>query len=398
MLPNELTAERFDAYPSEARALAVRELPLMRQLPLSYLPLLLREVIDYDWKFPAERKEIDDQFSYLGAMSRQQLAARMLAFVQIKMSPALGKIDWVNDPIRFSEELSKHLWETHQMDHFRQASIAFIHGLHVARPAKPLPLARLAMVIIGEDVQTTNYPLFRKLRRQGTHFTNVLPANGRKALFQALQERASAHPIPYAHWHIDGGNVRTSRADIAAVSYEALLPVRDKLLSKMVNIMSGGSGPELLRTKLALMRPGEFGLPDQGDAQILSRFQLSLLTEGSGTQIFSTTFVMWAAREALRRAQPLTVLAHYTPRQRDAIIQAPTGKPPVTDPQSSLIDADIGAYYTWIDQQRLSGAAQSGFLAWFEAHKQAVAIGPKWKPGTTESGSVGLADVVKELA
>ncbi|MGH9653878.1 MAG: hypothetical protein ACRD6B_10505 [Bryobacteraceae bacterium] len=397
MLPNELTAEQFEAYPSEARGLAVRELPLMRQLPLSYLPLLLREVIDYDWKFPAERKEIADQFSYLGAMNRQQLTATMQAFAQIKMSAALEKIDWVNDPIRFSEEYSKHLWETHQMDAFRQASIGFIHNLHAARPAKPLPLARLGMVIIGEDVQTTKYPLFRQLRRQGTHFTNVLPANGRKALFAALEKRASTHPIPYAHWHIDGGDLRPSHAAITGVSYQALLPVRDKVLSKMVSIMSGGSGPELLRTKLALMRPSEFGLPDKGDARILSRFQLTLLTEGSGTQIFSTTFVMWAAREALRRAQPLTVLAHYTPRQRDAIIRAPTGKPPVTDPQASLIDADMGAYYTWIDQQRLSGAAQSGFLAWFEAHKQAVAIGPKCKPGTTQSSTITLAEVLTQL-
>lgn len=397
MLPNELTAQQFKAYPPEARGLAVRELPLIRQLPLSYLPLLLREVIGYDWKFPAERKEIDDQFSYLGAMNSQQLANTMQAFAKINLSPALAKIDWVNDPIRFSEEFSKHLWETHQMDDFRQASIAFIHGVHAARPSKPLPLSRLGMVVIGEDVQTTKYPLFRKLRRQGTHFTNVLPANGRKALFAALEERAGAYPIPYAHWHIDGGKVSAPHAGITAVSYQDLLPVRDRLLSKMVDIMSGGSGPELLRTKLALMRPSEFGLPDKGDAQVLSRFQLSLLTEGSGTQIFSTTFVQWAAREALRRAQPLTVLAHYTPRQRDAVIRAPDGKPPVTDPQASLIDADMGAYYIWIDQQRLSDAARSGFLAWFEAHNQAVAIGPKWKAGTTQSSGMPLADIIKEL-
>lgn len=397
MLPNELTAEQFKPYPPEARLLAVRELQLIRQLPLSYLPLLLREVIGYDWKFPAERKEIDDQFSYLGAMSPRLLAATMQTFAQIKLSPALSKIDWVNDPIRFSEEFSKHLWETHQMDAFRQASIAFIHGVHAARPPKPLPLPRLGMVIIGQDVRTTNYPLFRKLRRRGTHFTNLLPANGRKALFAVLDKRASAHPIPYAHWHIDGGNIRPSNSAITGVSYQALLPVRDKLLSKMVNIMSGGSGPELLRTKLALMRPGEFGLPDKGDAQILSRFQLSLLTEGSGTQIFSTTFVQWAAREALRRAQPLTLLAHYTPRQRDAVIRAPDGKPPVTDPQASLVDADMGAYYIWIDQQRLSEANRSGFLAWFEAHNQAVVIGPNWKAGATDSSRVGLPGIVNQL-
>lgn len=397
MLPDELTSQKFQAYPPEARQLAVRELPLMRQLPLSYLPLLLRELIVYDWKFPAERKEIDNQFSYLGAMSTAQLAAAMRPFSSIRLSAALEQLDWVNDPSRFSEEFSKLLWETHQMDHFREASIEFIHALNASRPAETLPAARLGIVIMGEDVRTTKYPLFVKLRRHGTHFTNVAPENGRKLLFAALERRASAHRIPYAHWHIDGGGAGPAHPDIVHVSYSALLPVRDRLLTFMVRTMASGAGPELLRTKLFSMRPSEVGLPDQDDAAVLSRFQLSLLTEGSGTQIFSTTFVQWAAREALRRAQPLTVLAHYTPRQRDAVIRAPNGETPATDPEASLIDADMGAFYIWIDQQRLSGADQAGFLAWFEGHNEAVAIGPKFKPGTTESGRLTLDSILQSL-
>ena len=49
---------------------------------------------------------------------------------------------------------------------------------------------------------------------------------------------------------------------------------------------------------------------------MIDRFQVKLLTEGSGTQIFSTTFAQWTAREALRRAQPLTMLVRFAPRQR----------------------------------------------------------------------------------
>lgn len=398
MLPNELTAQQFQAYPPEARSIAVRELPLMRQLPLSYLPLLLRELILYDWKFPAERKEIDGQFSYLGSMSAAQLATAMRPFFAIKLSPALAQLDWVNDPIRFSEEFSKHLWETHQMDHFREASIEFIHRAHAAQPAERLPLPRLGMVILGEDVKTTQYPLFRKLRRRGVHFTNVHPQNGREILFAELEKRASAHAIPYAHWHIDGGNAGPGHPAITRVSYSALLPIRDRLLTMMVRTMANGSGPEMLRTKLALMNPSEVGMPDKNDAGILSRFQLSLLTEGSGTQIFSTTFVQWAAREALRRAQPLTLLAHYTPRQRDAVIRAPGPEPLPTDPEASLIDADMGAFYIWIDQQRLTGAEQSGFVAWFEGHNQAVAIGPTLKAGTAVDTGITLSDILDKVA
>ncbi len=113
---------------------------------------------------------------------------------------------------------------------------------------------------------------------------------------------------------------------------------------------------------------------------MLNRFELSLLTEGSGTQVFATTFVQWAAREALRRAQPLTLLARFGPRQRENpmnVLLNEAQRRPELDPQGSLVDADMGAYYTWLNQQRLSGAEKATFLVWFEDHREALAIGPR---------------------
>ena len=86
---------------------------------------------------------------------------------------------------------------------------------------------------------------------------------------------------------------------------------------------------------------------------------MKLLTEGSGTQIFSTSFVQWTAREALRRAQPLTLLVRFAPRQRQKPMNqllSPSQGPVELDPLGSLLDADMGAYYNWINQQRLPGS------------------------------------------
>jgi hypothetical protein len=74
MLPNQLVPESFRGYPAEAKRLAASHITLLRRLPLSFLPLLLRELILYDWKFPAERREIDRQFPYLRSLSPEQLA------------------------------------------------------------------------------------------------------------------------------------------------------------------------------------------------------------------------------------------------------------------------------------------------------------------------------------
>ena len=138
----------------------------------------------------------------------------------------------------------------------------------------------------------------------------------------------------------------------------------------------------------------------ENGSPVLSRFELSLLTEGSGTQIFSTTFVQWAAREALRRAQPVTLLARYGLRQRERpmneLLVEAKNKPEL-DPQGSVIDADIGAYYTWLNQQRLAGADQSSFLAWFETGTEAIAIGPKFKRAAVSDAPVKLAEIVNKI-
>jgi hypothetical protein len=129
----------------------------------------------------------------------------------------------------------------------------------------------------------------------------------------------------------------------------------------------------------------------------MERFQLKVLTEGSGTQIFATTFAQWTAREALRRAQPLTLLVRFAPRQRQKPMNemiSDSTKPVELDPVGSLIDGDFGAYYNWLNQQRLPGAEQSRFLVWFEGHSEAVAIGPSWPRGTQSNAVADMKQLL----
>lgn len=177
--------------------------------------------------------------------------------------------------------------------------------------------------------------------------------------------------------------------DVTYVSNAALLPVRDGLLKKSSDVMAPGGGrPELLRSQLQRMRPEDDSFLPGRDAA-LSRFEFTLLTAGSGTQIFRPTFVQWAAREALRREPPETLLARYAPRKRDAQIGVGTS---AIDPGGSLVDGEMGAYYTWINQQRLAGAEQSRFVVWYEAHKQAVVIGPSLRAGSEQSAATTRID------
>jgi len=402
MAPGELKADQFSGYPPQARQLALSHIALFEGLPLAFLPLLLRELIAYDWRFPAERREMDNQLAYLGALSAQQLANDMAPFATLHLSAELERLDWVAAPAQFSEQLTAHLWATHQIDAFRAAAIDYVHKVNASAAAPPLPVRRFTVAVIGAGVDRDRYPLFRKLRPQGVYFTNVNPKNGWNILMDAVTARAAAHPLPFAHWYIDGAADQPSSAGLTCVSYDALKSVRLALVNKMRAVMQpGGGGPEVLRSMLARMRPEDLGLAGTGEAAVLTRFQISILTEGSGTQLFSTTFVQWSAREALRRAQPLTLLARFAPRQREQSMKellAGMQQQPLPDPEGSLIDADMGAFYTWINQQRLSGAEQSAFLVWFENHSQALAISPALGRGKTDATAIDLRELTRQLA
>jgi hypothetical protein len=322
----------------------------------------------------------------------------MSAFAQLKLTRELEQIDWVNSPGRFSEQLSAHLWATHQIDTFRNAAVAYMNQVSASSPDPPLPTHRLGISIIGQGVQTTDYRLFKKLRPHGVYFTQVKHANGVEVLLDAARARAEAHPVPYGHWYVDGGRALPASARITQISYESLSAPRAVLQSRMQKTYQAAVfDPEAFRTMLAQIKPEEAGMPDD----VLNRFKLSLLTEGSGTQVFSTIFVQWAAREALRRAQPLTLVTRFAPRQREKQMNellAEQQHAPDVDPQGSLIDADMGAYYTWLNQQRLAGDDKSTFLAWFEDHGEAIAIAPKLERGSTSNTPIDLTDLIGRIA
>lgn len=397
MLPRDLKPEQFSSYPPEAKKLAVDHLVLLQQLPLSFLPNLLREVIEYDYKFPVERQDLNQEIAKLASLSPAEMQDWFRPFRELSLSAQLEHLNWPTQPAQFVEQLSAYLWSTHQLDAFRKAAKEYGERIRTVRSSAPLPVPRLGVAIIGQGLDTYDGLLFRKLREHGTYFSHINPDHGVEQLLNAVSNRAKTCPVPYGHWYVEGGQSREQGSTVTCVSYQGLASVRAALLRKVqAEIQRPGMGPEELRTNLAALQPADVGLNQSGDG-VLNHFQLKLLTEGSGTQIFSTTFVQWTAREALRRAQPLTLLARFGPRQRQRPMNELFSKmDSASEPDllGSLIDADMGAYYNWINQQRLRGAAQSTFIAWFEGSSQAIAIGPSFARGASSTSPASLKELI----
>jgi hypothetical protein len=398
----ELKPGRFKNYPPEGRRLAIEYVALLQELPVSFVSLLLREIIVYDWNFPVERAYVQQQLGYLASLAIEERQDVMSGFARLRLSAELERFDWVSSPAEFSNLLSAHLWATHQIDAMRAAALDYGRKVDAAKPPERLPIPRLGIVVIGRGVAATSYPLFRKLRNQGVFFQQIRPEGGLRILLDTFAARATAHPLPFGHWYIDGAaSEPVSCPELTLVSFSSLAPQRAAVLKNMENIIQSGSGgPEVLHGSMLQLRPEQIGLNGTGGEAVLNHFQTEVLAQGSGTQVFSTSFVQWTAREALRRAQPVSLLVRFAPRQRERslndLIASPQQKP-VLDHEGSLIDADMGAYLTWVNQQRLSGAGQASFLVWWEDHQLAVAIGPGLPRGTESSSPLDMREILNQV-
>ena len=397
MLPAELTAQSFSAYPPQAKKMAERHLETLRTVPLPLLAAILHEMITLDWRFPAEREALEAQCSYLGSLSADARVHLLREFAGIALPPQIVRRDWVNDPQQFLEEMTAQLWASHQMDTFHAAANKYAETIRIGGPDPPPATSRLAVVILNEDLRKPRYPLFRKLRPHGVYFSQVSSEGGLMAIADCMSSRAAKHPSEFNHWFIDGGvSPQTNNSALSCVSWGGSSSMRDAILQQMQAIIeSGTGGPELLRTRMAEWAPSF------ANDSVLERFTRSIYAEGSGTQIFSTVFAEWAARESLRRAKPLTLAVRFSPRRRQQpmnVMLAATSKNEDVDAEGSLVDADMSAYYTWINLTRLSGAENSCFLAWSAAHNQAVLIGPGMPRGTESAQAMSVAQLLKLIA
>ena len=398
MDPRTLTRENFKTYAPEAQRVACEHLDLLRDLPIVLDVALLREIIDYDTRFPRERATIDTRLAFLAGLSQEERGKLARGFADLSVTPELVGEDWVRFPQKFEEDLGAHLWASKQQDAFRAAAMGFADATRKATQTADPPVARWAIVVIGPELRKEGYPLFRKLRPQGVFYPQVDPAGGMDAVLAQLSSRASATRMPYGHWYVDGGNPEPNiPQDVSQFSWQGSTPLRSEVLKKVETVIGSGSGgPEMLRSIMAnwALEPRNAHTGDP----LIDQFVMSVYGDGSGTQIFSTTFVQWSTRELLRRAEPVSLVARFGPRQRQRSMNemfTQATAEPAPDFAGSLVDADFAAFYTWINLNRLANPEPARFIAWSEAHGQAIAIGPDCPKGVEAPNKTTMAQLLK---
>jgi hypothetical protein len=407
MKPTGLRAESFGAYPTRGRELATQYLPMFQRMPLILVALIFRQLIQHDWSFPAERRRLEAQLEFLSKLSKGALDGLLAEFQTIPLTGALENSDWVGQPQVFSEQLTAYLWSQHLIDSYHQAARNYGVALDKNLPSTTPATARWTIVVIGKGSPPSKEVLFGKLLPHGTLFTQLDPAGALESLMACVKDRARQQPEGFGHWYIDGGELHPGALDptITSMSYNSIVPAARhefELLKQFTTKTQAGNavGAEAVGSYISSLTPEDLSLRGEDSAAVLRHFEVNLITQGAGCQIFSTTFVQWAARECLHRAQPLTLLARFGTRQYNAPMEHLLARDPLQQPQDaegSLIDADMGAYYTWINQSRLPGAQQARFLAWFEDQRLACAIAPTLPEGTTSSQPITMPRLLDQL-
>ncbi|RRA47164.1 hypothetical protein D1Y84_01540 [Acidipila sp. EB88] len=383
----------FDAWPAVSRTFATDRLSLLRRLPLALCPSFAKQMHVLNTSFPAEVASLQSQCDQLAAMPAETLNPLLLPFEQLRLSSELTNMDWLKDPDTFMAAFSAWLWSSGQVDEFRTAS----HALFAAIAQRETPPHRLVVVVVGRGVASPPTRPFARLRKHGVLLTSLQPETLPQQLCNAFREHAATLASHYAHWYVDGGEPWTQGLEklpaTVAVSYPELAPLRTRMLANMeATISEGNAGAEKMRANMGGITPADLRADELTPDPVLQRFYTELFTLSSGPQLFSTSFVQWTGRELLRRAQPRTLLLRYAPRQRNrAFNDLLAGKEATAlDPEGSLIDAEMGAYYTWLEMNRISAQGNSTFVAWREGTGTAVIAGKNAPQGTVSSTPLTL--------
>jgi len=391
----------FARYSTPSRLFVERNMVLLRQLPISVCPSVLKEMQQLDTSFPAERDAFRSQCDFLGAMPANKLQALLDPLARISLPQELAQSDWINDPESFISGLTAYLWSSSQINQFRTASVA----LFAAIPARENNSDRLTIAVFGQGAPTPNREILTKLRPHGVLLTGLKSDAMSQQIFELFRSHAEPVKEPYAHWYIDGGTPWNSGFEhlphTITTSYPALDALRKRTLSSMeATVASGDAGAEQMRDQLTKVTAKDLLAGEVSPDPVLQRFYTELFTKSSGPQIFSTSFVQWTGRELARRAQPQTLLLRYAPRQhyRSFDESLRVSEKVELDPEGSLRDAEMGIYYSWIEMTRITAEGKGTFLAWMEGSQQAVLIGRNAPAATVSPSPLNLEQAFKQFA
>jgi len=342
---------------------------LIARLPRSFGPSLNDQLAQWDLLFPAEQRRLQAQIGWLARLPAREFEQLFQPIVELEAKMDLPR--WnpgtrgmsVTDAGILARSPYYSKWRTEVEKAFAtiDASTASSGALQ--------PVPRLVASILPAGLPASKDPLWPTLARLGTWIPLETPFGASLATLTAAllaRKRPAGLEDIESTWIFECDSQFTGAAsapDETVLSWAALEPLRREFLKRLNTVQRDlksldSTNDELKRLDIARGMPAAIAREPR-----VREFVRGLLLSGNGSLVFPNSFVQWGASEALRRAQPQVLLAHFGMRPKlkpfSSLVlfedqQRSNPTPDADDPAGTLVDALMLAKYVYLAAQRMT--------------------------------------------
>ena len=374
----------------DAASLAQAHDGLLRRLPATVHAFILVDLQKWPALFPAEQRYQRTLLEHLAQQPPQAVQELSQGIARVEAEGALTRIA-ERDPARFQDQAQASLRKQNLVTAWRREVDLFFQQVDPALDARLFPPdapRRAVLQIYSGSIAIQPDKLWARFKTNGLRIPLALDGvknagDYRRAVFgvspgvahSPFLDTLRSDPAYTATdaWVLESHDVlhqllfaprpaKPGGETITGLSYERLLPYRDALMRALfAKIQSGVESPQAFaayaRSLKVAPEPGVLLNP----AEIIQGFVRDVLLTGNGTLFVNNTFVEWAAAQALRRAQPRVLIAHYGVRDRlkpfSSLLlfsqpRASDRIPLIEDPVGSFVDVEQLAYYVWVHAEK----------------------------------------------
>ena len=409
----------FNGLSKDAATLVEQHRAALVRVPLTFLVNTLVELQKWPDLFDPEKKYFRTLLEDLSALSPDQFHEMFAGLERIESDTGCSHAEG-GSAVEVQKKTLDLLLSKGEYSHWREEVDKIMRQLDPVIESRLYNSGlgpRLVVMIYGEGIAIERDKLWRQFRDVGVRIPLDLGESQTSGPFLAeLFTGKPAHPgsepaptlfdalcesgrfAPSDHWIIEAGDGlhslcektrKPGKANAVGLSYQRLRAYRERLSDAIESKVNEGkvSDPVELHDWLRTLdaKPQE-GISLYSDPVISSFTRDIFVLGGNGTLIVNNSFVEWSSVEALRKAQPRVLVAHFgvrdkmkpfsslllfsKPRSSDQI-------PVLEDPLGSFIDVEILSYYIWLkSKDSLPYRGQTLYLLLAEGVGEMIALLP----------------------
>lgn len=361
---------------------------LLKRLPRTFLPFTRQQLHDWDYLFPYERQSVLHLLLFLASLSQAESAALFRDVLQVEEKMGVSKWQFSTEEQTilnasllarspYYQEWRKAVQKVFDAEQQRatQESSTKAAWRRLILPVIPqkLPLdgttvwrrwqsagrvVKLDRTDVGTNQSTTELllgrpraehgagPLDIVARRPGSTAADLWILDAGHELVESILMNASFEPGSYP---------------ATLLSYGRLTAFREQFSHEINTMQKDLSAADAVYERLRKLAVASWCPPEVAGVPVIREYLRSLYLSGNGALIYGNSFVEWGASEALRRARPEFLVAHFGLRSKPkpftsvAVFEDPdqiNPLPAVDDLPGSGLDAQILAPYVWMAASR----------------------------------------------